>query len=205
MAVELSLITPVILLMFFAIVEFTDAILAKRRLGVAASMMTDLVTNRSDYWLHEDEAADVMTLIAESLAPYSLTDITARITAVTWDAASAKPVVVWSVTSTPEGGVVRSAGAGYAAGAPFGKINERHYLMATENIIGGDEHVLVGELDHPFTSRLTNVVLDAITLTAQEVRRPRREDVLEYCTDAGCTDGDDWNPTQLVPGAAAVG
>ena len=204
MAVEFALLLPVIVLMFFSMVEITDAILAKRRLGMASSILVDLTTNRADYWLHEDEAENLMALTEEILTPYDLTDVTVRLTAVTLDKSSKKPVIVWSLKSTPGASVATATEAGYQPGDVFAQLDDRHYIATDQDIIEDGAHVIVGELFHPFVSQMTSVAVNSYQLTAQEVRRPRREDFLVYCTDAGCTDGDDWDADEAVPDAISV-
>ena len=193
------MIAPVLVMMFFGTVELTDAILAKRRLGLAASMVGDLATNRTEYWLHEDEAEQIVGLAGFMLAPYSLDEFTVRMTAVTWDEDLRKPVVAWSFLRKADGSLDTKLSGPYAVGATFDRVGDEAFLQGNEALIGGGEHLVVTEIAHPWVSRLSGVVVPRLPMSVQELRVPRREKVLEYCTDAGCTDGDDWDVAAGVP------
>lgn len=195
MAVEFSLIAPVMIMMLFGLIELTDAILAKRRLYMAASMVGDLTTNRAEDWVHEDDLDRTFSVTQRVLEPYGLEDTTIRLTAVTWDDTKKQPVVEWSRIRVTDGEQEKNEADGYKKGEIFKPLQaeQEQFLTGNETIVKQGDHVLVAEISYPFVSSLSNIVFGEFDLNVQEVRVPRRSRTMAFCesdkSGADCTDG----------------
>lgn len=198
MAVELALIAPVLILTAFGMIELTDAITAKRRVNLAASMIGDLITNTPNDYIHQKDVRDVLTMGGRVLEPYGIKDTTVRVTVLTYDADDDEYQVVWSRERKPNGNTKKTPGKNYKAGAAFGSIDVTGtHLGANERLIGEDQHLVVTEIDYPFVSSLSNVVFrDGVDIRGVEMRVPRQKPTIAFCQSnregADCTDGRDW-------------
>ena len=198
-AVEFSLIAPVMILMLFGTIELTDAILAKRRLYMGAGMLGDLMTNRAENWVHSDEIDAAVDITERVLEPYGLDDATIMVTAVTWDDAQGDPVVVWARRRQPNATVEENTDAGYNVGEVFERLKDtdKVYLTSAERIVQAGDHLIVTEITYPFVSTLSNIVFDQFPMDVQELRVPRRHRTLAYCESnkpgADCTDGRNYD------------
>ena len=199
MAVEFALIMPVMMTIFFGSIEVTDYVLAKRRVGMATSMLGDLVTNRGDDYIHRDELAAIFRISERVLEPYGIGDVTVNVTAVTWDEAKKKPVVAWSKQRKPNGQVKNNNAAGYKVGDVFTPLADKDYQVGEEALVAAGQHLIVSEMKYPFESSLSNVVFKKFEIDVQEVRSPRRNFSMRHCNNVQCTDGTPWDPVSGEP------
>lgn len=206
MAVEFALVLPVMLMMFFGLIELTDAVMAKRRVGMAASIVGDLSTTLPDpfsrngrNWLHEDEVEDIVDVAGAVLEPYGLEEATITISVLTWDPIAQEVVVVWSRRREPDGTTGPNTEAGYLAGQPFGGNGTKSVLKDDEELVGSDYHIALTEIDYPFVSTLSNIVFPSFKIKVEELRVPRKQKLLHYCTSIVCTDGTSWDSITGLP------
>lgn len=92
-AVEFALIIPTIMLLYYGMVEGTQAMLAKRRAGYLTTAVGDLVTQKAQV-----SAAEVDGIFAASTAvlkPFPADDISIRVTSIQMDE-KGKPSKVWT-------------------------------------------------------------------------------------------------------------
>lgn len=194
MAVEFALIAPVMIFMLFGMIELTDAVHAKRRVGMSASMLGDLATNRSENWIFETELEDLFDISASVLEPYGIANVDVTITSITWDDAANEPIVVWSKIRGANGEVVDNPDSAYDAGEPFVGIKDQDFQIGTEGLVDASQNIVAVEMDYPFVSTLSNIVFSRFQIGVQELRTPRRAPTLRYCENpGGCTDGVAWN------------
>lgn len=199
MAVEFSLIAPVMIFLFFATIELTDAILAKRRVEMAASTVGDLVTNRALDFIYETEAKEIIALSGRVLEPYGIEDVEVRMTAITWDDTLNEPVVVWSRISDSAAGMRVPTEPEYTPGAPFPRMEDNAFLGPGERLVASDHHIVLTELRYPFVSTLSNVVFKSFEMNVPELRLPRIEPFVRFCDDVACSDGTLWDPARCLP------
>ena len=209
MAVEFALIAPVMVMMLFGLIELTDAILAKRRLYMGASMVGDLTTNRAEDWVHKDDLDATFEIAKRVLEPYGLEETTVKLTAVTWDDDEGEPVVVWSRIREPNGVQQKNPDGDYQEGEVFKglKAEGAQFLSGTEQIVQAGDHLIVAEIEYEFKSSLSNIVFGKFDFNVQEVRVPRRSRTLAFCesddpddeantqpgsVEPNCTDGRDY-------------
>lgn len=94
-AIEFALIAPLLLAMYFVTMEIAPAIDANKKVGRAASMIADLVTQQQSISSSEVEA--IMAIGEATLRPYSRTNLKVIITAIEITDEDAPQVkVVWS-------------------------------------------------------------------------------------------------------------
>lgn len=79
-AIEFAFIAPLLLTMYFVTMEIAPAIDANKKVGRAASMMADLVTQQQSISKSEVEA--IMSIGEATLNPYSRTQLKVVITAI---------------------------------------------------------------------------------------------------------------------------
>lgn len=207
MAVELALLAPFVIFVLFGMIELTDAISAKRRVGFAASIVGDLTTNQADDWVTTKETEDLLALAGEVLLPYGITGTTVRITAVTYDDTKDEVVTVWSRQRNPDGTTSEATDAGYVAGDAFPDLDTSTHLLPGETIITSGMNMIVAEVNYPFTSTLSNMFFPAFDIRMRELRVPRVTARMRYCEpDEGtCSDGTVWDTTNCMPLDAVTG
>jgi len=94
-AIEFALIAPLLLAMYFVTMEIAPAIDSNKKVGRAASMIADLVTQQQPISSAEVEA--IMAIGEATLRPYSRTNLKVIITAIEITDEDAPQVkVVWS-------------------------------------------------------------------------------------------------------------
>lgn len=92
-AIEFAFVAPVLLIMYLMTMEISQAIDVNKKVGRAASLTADLVTQEQDIIKSEIDA--IMTLGQSVLRPYERTSPTIEIDAITIDATS-KATIAWS-------------------------------------------------------------------------------------------------------------
>ena len=198
MAVELGLVAPVLIFIAFGMIELTDAITAKRRVNLAASMIGDLMTNTPNDYVHEDDVRSVLTMGGRVLEPYGISDTTIRVTIVTYDEDDDEYQVVWSRERKSDGTTRKTPGTNYEEDAEFlGVATTGTHLATGERLIAKDRHLVVTEIEYPFVSSLSNVVFrNGMDIRGVEMRLPRQQPTLAFCQSNkpgdDCTDGRNW-------------
>jgi Flp pilus assembly protein TadG len=101
-AIEFALILPLLLCMYLATVEISQAIAVDRKLSRATSMIADLIGQRTE--VSAADLEDIVTIAKATLQPYNRSDPKANpditITAIQIDANT--PRVAWSFRMTGE-------------------------------------------------------------------------------------------------------
>lgn len=92
-ALEFALIAPVMIIVFFGVVEAGQAVVAGRRTGHAASALADLATQKPKFT--DADVADSFAAAQAMLKPMDPSKLTLKLTSVTADA-NKVPKVDWS-------------------------------------------------------------------------------------------------------------
>ena len=92
-AVEFALIAPAMIAFYFGLAEITQALLAERRAGHAASAIGDLVAQSST--ISNTEISDIFQIATTIMQPYPTNTLQMRVTSVKANAAGAT-TVAWS-------------------------------------------------------------------------------------------------------------
>jgi Flp pilus assembly protein TadG len=151
-AVEFAFIAPILILMYFGIAEFTQAMIVKRRVAHVASTIGDLtarVTNVSTA-----ETTEIFGVARTIITPLATSPLKMRVTSITANAAGAARVD-WSdasnwTTLTPGSTVTVPAGV----------------LAANQSVVRAD-------VQYTFDSTLRVVMPNGMTFTQTYYMRPR--------------------------------
>ncbi|MFN3512124.1 MAG: TadE/TadG family type IV pilus assembly protein [Phenylobacterium sp.] len=94
-AVEFALVAPILILLYFGMVEVTQGLMANRRASHVATTIGDLIAQRGEWKTSEIE--DVFNVSEALLRPQPVAALSIRVTSIETDAAGT-PKVVWSQT-----------------------------------------------------------------------------------------------------------
>lgn len=165
-ATEFALLLPIMVGLFFGMLEISDALMASRRVYTAVNSLTDLVAQERD--VTTAELDQIMIGVQNMLAPPSGSTVTLRVTSVIRDPANAARIMVqWSRDS--EGGTP------YAVGSTFSELPDPTVVNASASLV-------VGEIDYNHQSNLTHMFIRSPRLFDLLVTRwPRRSAEVTIC------------------------
>lgn len=103
-AVEFAILAPIMISLYFGLVEVTDGISANRKVTLTAGALANLTAQAST--ITAGGMTNILNATAAIIKPYSVGNLTATITCVKIDGDS-KATVAWSATLN---GTVRTAG-----------------------------------------------------------------------------------------------
>ncbi|WP_395075751.1 TadE/TadG family type IV pilus assembly protein [Hyphococcus sp.] len=168
-AVEFALVGPLMILIFFGVVESADALARSRQVTLAVNTLADLASQETN--LLTSDADDLFGGI-EQIVDAGGAPMNIRLVSVITDA-DGDPVVHWSRDN--------SGGQPYVKGSAYDG-------LPTSTLIDPGASILVGEITYQYSSRLTNVVIPPITFKGSATRWPRRSVKVQLCTSAShCT------------------
>lgn len=154
-AVEFALIAPAMIAFYFGLAEITQALLAERRTGHAASAIGDLVAQSSSV---SNTELDEIFLIADMIMkPYSTDTLKIRVSSLSKDS-TGKLTVDWSkvdgmtVLTTADNPVIPSS------------------------VLANGQSVILSEVSYSYDSPVDFFMPDAITFTRKFYLRPRKSD-----------------------------
>ncbi len=103
-AIEFALIFPIMIAVFFGVVEISDALTIDRRVATVAGTMADLVAQAKE--IDDTEIANIFTASQAIISPYNENDLSIVISSVVTDK-DGKSEVDWSDT---QNGTARTSG-----------------------------------------------------------------------------------------------
>jgi Flp pilus assembly protein TadG len=154
-AVEFALIAPAMIAFYFGLAEITQALLAERRAGHAASAIGDLVAQSSS--ISNTELTDIFQIATTIMQPYPTNTLKMRVTSVKANAAGAT-TVAWSNASGM---------TAYAAGAA---------LPVPAGVIAANQSVIMSEVTYDYDSPVNFFMPNAVTFSRKFYLRPRKSD-----------------------------
>lgn len=168
-ATEFALLLPIMVTLFFGMLEISDALMASRRVYTAVNSLADLVAQERD--LTTAEIDQIFTGVQRMLQPPPGSTATMRVTSAIRDPADNNRIIVqWSRDS--------SGAAPYAAGSVFNALPDPSLVNASASLI-------VGEIDYDHQSNLTHMFIRSPRLFEQLVTRwPRRSAEVVICGNA---------------------
>lgn len=171
-ATEFALILPIIAVIFFGMLETSDAMMANRRLINAANSLVDLIGQESE--VSAAQVDDVMTGVTRMLEPTVNSSLVMKVTSVVQNATQPTQIdVVWSRDNTK--------GTPYAAGSKFTKLDDG-------TIVHKGASLVVVEVEYNYSSGLTNKVLGSTFHFKHMVSRwPRQTAQVVLCGAAPLT------------------
>jgi Flp pilus assembly protein TadG len=130
-AVEFALIAPALIAFYFGIAEFTQAVMADRRVINVGSSIGDLASQ--DKSITNAEMTDIFALGQTVMSPFSTTSLTMRVSQITANASNVK-TIAWSDGS---GMTARTVGSSYSPPA---------------GLIAANESLIMAEVNYSYTS-----------------------------------------------------
>jgi Flp pilus assembly protein TadG len=163
-AIEFALLAPIMLLLYFGMVEFSTGYLASRRANHSAAIIADLiaqdeVTSKANI----DLAFDIGGLV---LAPFDDSTLSIRLTSVTLNSKN-EAIVDWS----------RNHGTGLPKLVP-----KAQYKPLPPDLLVSGQSLIIGESHYVYTSRLSRVIDKPMTFSRRYFLRPRASDKIT-CSD----------------------
>jgi Flp pilus assembly protein TadG len=176
-AIEFALILPVMIVLFFGVVESSLALLCRADVSIMASTAADLISQESS-----TSTADLTNVYAASgtiLYPYytggSTGKPTIRLTSVAYDSTSGTPTTAGKIAWT-----CTQAGSGTLS--PATRANN-DVVTFTQPLMTTNGSVIMAEVAYSYASPTTQVVTGAINMTNNFYTKPRR--VLQIATPTG--------------------
>ena len=166
-SVEFAFLLPVMLLIFFGLIEATDALSANRRVSRATNTIADLVAQSAQ--LTPAELDGLMVGAGNVLAPSDGSISGLRVVSI--ELQGTTPVVHWSYDD--------QGLEPYSRGAQYTKLNDMTLLQPGSTLI-------VSEVHYTHNSSFFNQVMpQSFTFDRTAVRLPRLVSRVEYCPSSG--------------------
>lgn len=166
-AVEFALIAPIMILLFFGVVESSGALSASRKTLLASNTLADLVAQETE--ILKTDLDDLFIGMEDVIDPRDI-DATFRVLSVTLDTADGKVKVDWSYDST--GATPYSAGSEYSGGLNVALFDDASSLV-------------IAETEYNYSSPISQKIIGAMTFDKAASRWPRRTARVRYCVVAG--------------------
>ena len=161
-AVEFALLVPVLLLLYFGVVELTQGLMTQERTAHTASTIGDLTAQSST--INQAEISDIFGIGDTIMYPYPTTSLQMRVSSLVADASGAV-TVAWS------------EGQGMAA---LGKGSTVSNLP--NNVITANESVILAETKYTYTSVFGQIMPAPVIFNETYYLRPRASTTVT-CTD----------------------
>lgn len=171
-ATEFALLLPVQVLLFFGLIEASDAMTVNRRVALASNTLADLVAQSKEVTVKD--ADSIFTGVSEILDPNDLSGLTINLVSVVQDA-KGDPIVHWSRDLNKK--------EPYAKNSAFTKLTDPTTLTASSSLI-------VAEVTYSYTPTLRNRIISTpLTFKRQTTRWPRLSARVQLCAapGVGCT------------------
>ena len=169
-ATEFALVAPIMIFLFFAVVEGSDTLTASRKVSLAANTLSDLVAQELS--IEKDQLADLFVGMENIIDDRNIS-VDFTVVSVIKDPGTDQPVVHWSRDSNNN--------EPFSAGSPYTKLPDPSLLDDTESLI-------VGEVSYNYVPTFTSFLIGAKTIENTATRWPRRSLRVQFCTSPGnCT------------------
>ena len=157
-AIEFAMIVPIMVMLFFGSVEFSQALTVDRRITQVASSTADLVAQTDK--ITTTDLNDIMNIVGSIIKPYSVAPMKVSISSVK-KIDNNSPLVVWSYGYN--GGATYS---GNYSGMPAGLIDNP--------VTGGTSSVIVAEVSYNFVPTIAQFLKGGVTLSEKFYLKPRK-------------------------------
>jgi len=157
-AVEFALFAPVMVILYFGVIELSLALLADRHSAHAAAVIADLATQPAA--LSEIEVRDILGVAAPIMRPLPANGMTTRVSLLQGDANNVARVV-WSRSTTM---------------TPLA-VNAAPPAVKTGTLPNGQRAVL-SEVNYSYASPIGHLVSQPVTFHNHHLAWPRKNDVV---------------------------
>jgi Flp pilus assembly protein TadG len=151
-AVEFAFIAPILILMYFGIAEFTQAMIVKRRVSHVASTIGDLTARATA--VTTSDTTDIFTVARTIITPLSTSPLKMRITSITANSAGTAHVD-WSDASNWTTLTVGST------------------VTVPSGVLSANQSVVRADVQYNFDSTLHFVLPNGVTFNQTYYMRPR--------------------------------
>ena len=165
-AVEFALVTPLMLTMYFGMVELSSGVAIDRKVTMVSHTLSDLVAQATS--VTDSDISNVFNAGSSMMTPYLATPLTAKVTEVAIDN-TGKATVTCSRAWTSGGGV----SAGYAKNAVVTS-------SVPAGLIVNNTSLIWSEVSYVYTPTIGYVVKSAVTLSDQFFARPRQSTSVDF-------------------------
>jgi Flp pilus assembly protein TadG len=169
-ATEFAMIVPIMLVMFFGVVEFSSAVAISRKVTIMARTVADLTSQGASV-----NDTDLTNFFAASLAimtPYDKTPTNATVSELYIDPASGDVRVQWSKGAAP-----RSVGSVVTAIVPTSLISRD----PNTNVILPNQYLIFGEINYTYVPTIGYVMIKTgVTMSDVAYTRPRQSVCVFY-------------------------
>lgn len=166
-ALEFALFLPIMLLLFFGMLEGADLLTVNRRLAHTANTIVDLTARERT--ISYSQFDDMLTGARRLLEPTDTSQLTIRVVSVIASGTPAQPTVHWSRDQT--------GATPYPAGTPYSGLTNTAALNAGSSLI-------VVELDYRHVNGLTSEVFSRPYRFVRTAKRwPRKSTRVQLCND----------------------
>ena len=169
-AVEFAFIAPVMILLFFGVIEGSAAYSTSRKVLMSANTLADLVAQETS--ITKDSLDDLFVGMEDVIDPRDI-DVTFRVVSVYLDTATGEVKVGWSRDSNDA--VPYPADSVYPGDLDASLLDDAASLIVTET-------------EYEYASPISQKVIGALTLQKTATRWPRLSSKVQFCIVAGsCT------------------
>lgn len=169
-AVEFAFIAPIMILLFFGVIEGSAAYSTNRKVLLASNTLADLISQETSI---TKSSLDDLFVGMEDVIDARDIDVTFRVISVALDPSTNEVKVRWSLDS--DGGAPYPAGSVYAGDIDAAQLNDAASLI-------------VAETSYDYASPISQKVIGAIAMNSTATRWPRLSSAVQYCVTAGvCT------------------
>lgn len=168
-ATEFAFILPIMVLLFFGMLEISDALMTNRRVANAANTLVDLVGQETE--VTADELDDIFVGVTRMLEPHGASQLAGKIISISRPPSDPNQIIVdWSIDN--------EGGEPYAAGATYDKLQDDAVLHEGISLV-------VAELSYEYYSGLTGKVIGSpITFEKTVARWPRKSSKVVLCEES---------------------
>lgn len=170
-AIEFCVIVPIMLMMFFGMVELSTALAIDRKLTLTARMLSDLTSQLTT--VKDADFSNFGQTGKAILTPYSATPLQSTITELYVDPATLQAKVRWSRAATVNaGGSVVLGASGYNSGD----------VVAVPAALGvGDTYLIMSEVKYNYQTAVPYFTPSAgLLLSDKAFTRPRQSSCVMY-------------------------
>ncbi|MFZ5619242.1 MAG: TadE/TadG family type IV pilus assembly protein, partial [Pseudomonadota bacterium] len=165
--IEFAFIAPIMILLFFGVIEGSAAYSANRKVLLASNTLADLVAQETSI---TKSSLDDLFVGMEDVIDTRDIDVDFRIASVALDAATNEVKIRWSLDS--EGAAPYPAGSVYAGDIDAALLDDAASLI-------------VAETSYDYASPISQKIIGAIAMRSTATRWPRLSSTVQYCVTAG--------------------
>jgi Flp pilus assembly protein TadG len=152
-AVEFALLLPILMLLYFGVVELTQGIMTQQRTSHVAATVGDLVSQSST--LSRADVTDILSVGSEVMYPYPTTTLKLRVSSLT-DDTRGNVTVAWSQAS----GMTALTKGAPVSGLPA-------------NVVVAGESVIMAESQDTYTSVFGQIMPKPVVFNQKAYSHPR--------------------------------